>query len=179
MKFIPAPLAGAFVIEMEAVEDDRGFFARTVCVEQFALHGLNAGFVQQSVSFNARAGTLRGLHYQAAPHEEEKLVRVTSGAIFDVIVDLRRDSPTWGKCFGVELTAANHRQLYIPRGFAHGFQTLCRETEILYQMTVPFAPQSGRGIRWDDPRLAIAWPACDERTISEKDRSLPYLSELS
>lgn len=179
MKFIPTPLAGAFVIEMEAVEDDRGFFARTVCTEQFALHGLKAGFVQQSVSFNTKTGTLRGLHFQAAPHEEEKLVRVTAGAIFDVIVDLRRDSPTWGQWFGVELTAANHRQLYIPRGVAHGFQTLCAATEVLYEMTVPFAPQSARGIRWDDPRIGIAWPACDDRTISAKDRSLPDLSELS
>lgn len=179
MKFIPTPLAGAFVIEMEAVEDDRGFFARTVCAEQFELHGLKAGFVQQSVSFNTKAGTLRGLHYQAAPHEEEKLVRATAGAIFDVIVDLRRDSPTWGKWFGVELTAANRRQLYIPRGVAHGFQTICAETEVLYEMTVPFAPQSGRGIRWDDPQLGIAWPACDDRTISAKDQSLPCLSELS
>jgi dTDP-4-dehydrorhamnose 3,5-epimerase len=179
VKFIPTPLPGAFIIDIEAIEDERGFFARTVCAEEFSRHGLNAGFVQQSVSFNARTGTLRGMHFQAAPQEEEKLVRVTRGAIYDVIADLRNDSPTYGRWFGVELSATGHRQLYIPRGVAHGFQTLCPDTEILYEMSTPFQPQCARGVRWDDPQLGIEWPPCADRTISLKDRSLPFLSELT
>jgi dTDP-4-dehydrorhamnose 3,5-epimerase len=178
VKFIATPLSGAFLIDIEAIEDERGFFARSVCVDEFARHGLNARFVQQSVSFNKRTGTLRGMHYQAAPHEEEKLVRVTRGAIYDVIVDLRRNSPTMGRWFGVELSADNHRQLYIPQGFAHGFQTLCPDTEILYEMTAPFQPDASRGFRWDDRQVGITWPAFSDRTISSKDRSLPFFSEL-
>lgn len=177
MKFTPTPLPSAFLIDIEPREDERGFFARTVCREEFARHGLCAEFVQQSVSWNPRQGILRGLHYQAAPHEEEKLVRVTRGAIFDVIVDLRRDSPAYGSWFGVELSAANHRQLYIPKGVAHGFQTLSADTEVLYEMTVPFHPESPRGLRWDDPRLNIAWPTCSARLISDKDRELPLFEE--
>lgn len=179
MKFSPAPLPGAFLIDIDRAEDERGFFARSVCSEQFGRHGLNAAFVQQSVSFNLRAGTLRGLHFQAEPHAEDKLVRVTRGAIHDVIVDLRPGSTTFGRWFGVELSAENHRQLYIPRGLAHGFQTLCDSTEILYQMTTPFHAPAARGVRWDDPALGIAWPSCADRTISAKDRTLPLLSELS
>lgn len=178
MKFTPTPLPGAFVIDIEPREDERGFFARTVCAEEFSRLGLNGRFVQQSVSWNRRAGTLRGLHYQAAPHEEDKLVRVSRGAIYDVIADLRRDSPAFGRWFGVELSADNHRQLYIPRGVAHGFQTLLPDTEILYQMTVPFAPDAARGLRWDDSVLQIAWPQCADRTISDKDLGLPTLTEL-
>jgi dTDP-4-dehydrorhamnose 3,5-epimerase len=178
VKFTPTPLPGAFIIDIEPIEDDRGFFARTVCAEQFARHGLNARFVQQSVSRNPRVGTLRGMHYQAAPNEEDKLVRVTSGAAFDVIVDLRRDSPAFGRWFGVELSADNYRQLYIPRGVAHGFQTTLPETEILYEMTVPFEPGRARGLRWDDPAVGIAWPECSNRTMSIKDRALPLLREL-
>lgn len=178
MKFTPTPLPGAFVVEIEPIEDNRGFFARTVCTEQFARQGLNARFVQQSISRNPRAGTLRGMHYQSAPNEEDKLVRVTSGAVFDVIVDLRRDSPAFGRWFGVELSAGNHRQLYIPRGVAHGFQTTLPDTEILYQMTAPFEPGADRGLRWDDPEIGIAWPMCPDRIISDKDRALPLLREL-
>ncbi len=178
MRFISLPLSGAFLIDIEPIEDERGFFARSVCVDEFARHGLNARFVQQSLSFNKRAGTVRGLHYQAAPHEEEKLVRVTRGAIYDVIVDLRRDFPTYGRWFGIELSADNHRQLYIPRGFAHGFQTLCHGTEILYEMTVAFQPSAARGLRWDDPQLGISWPACSDRTMSSKDWTLPFFTEL-
>lgn len=177
MKFAPSSLPGAFVIDIEAHMDERGFFSRTVCAEEFARHGLNPHFVQQSVSWNTRTGTLRGMHYQAAPHEEEKLVRVTQGAIFDVIVDLRQESPSFGRWFGVELSADNHRQLYIPRGVAHGFQTLAPNTEILYEMTVPFQPEAARGLRWDDPGLGIVWPQCAERIISEKDRALPLLAQ--
>lgn len=178
MKFVETALPGAFVIEIERQEDERGFFARTVCAERFAQHGLNGAFVQQSVSFNTRAGTLRGLHFQAEPHAEDKLVRVTSGALFDVIADLRRGSPAYGRWLGIELSAENRRQLYIPRGCAHGFQTLAPDTEILYQMTVPFHAGSARGVRWDDPALAISWPPCAERVISNKDRSLPSMGEL-
>lgn len=177
LKFIATPLSGAYVIDLDRHEDERGFFARTICTEEFAAHGLNGQFVQHSVSWNPHAGTLRGMHFQAAPHEEEKLVRVTRGAIFDVILDLRRDSPTFGRWHGVELSADNHRQLYIPRGIAHGFQTLQRDTEVLYAMTVPFHAASACGLRWDDPVIGIAWPACNERIISEKDRSLPPFSE--
>lgn len=175
MIFTQTPLAGAYVIEIEPRGDARGFFARTVADDEFAAHGLSADFVQQSISWNPQPGTLRGLHYQAAPHEEDKLVRVTRGAIFDVIVDLRRGSPTHGKWFGVELSADNHRQLYIPKGFAHGFQTTLPDTEISYQMTVPFAADAARGVRWDDPAIGIAWPAAAQVLISDKDRALPGL----
>jgi dTDP-4-dehydrorhamnose 3,5-epimerase len=178
LKFIATPLPGAFVSELDRHEDERGFFARTICADEFAQHGLNGQFVQHSVSWNPRAGTLRGMHFQAAPYEEEKLVRVTRGAIFDVILDLRKDSPTFGHWHGVELSAENHRQLYIPFGVAHGFQTLTSDTEVLYAMTVPFHAASGRGLRWDDPAVGIDWPACANRLISDKDKSLPTLAEL-
>src|ERR1039457_2589233 len=137
VRFTETAVPGAYLIDIDAIADERGFFARTVCVEQFAQHGLNGRFVQQSVSYNRRAGTLRGLHFQSAPHEEEKLVRVTRGAVFDVIVDLRRDSPAFGRWFGAELAADNRRQFYIPRGVAHGFQTLLPDTEIFYEMATP------------------------------------------
>lgn len=178
MKFSATALPGAFVVDIEPIEDERGFFARTVCAEQFERHGLNARFVQQSVSYNRRAGTLRGLHFQMAPHEEEKLVRVTRGAAFDVLADLRRDSPTFGRWFGVELSADNHRQLYIPRGIAHGFQTLLPDTEIFYEMATPFHADASRGLRWDDPDLDIAWPVCADRVISERDNALPFFRDL-
>lgn len=175
MKFTETPLAGAFVVNIEPRQDERGFFARTVCADEFAAVGLNGVFVQQSVSWNPHAGTLRGLHFQVQPHEEEKLVRVTRGAIFDVIVDLREGSPTFARTWSVELTADNHVALYVPKGFAHGFQTLAPETEVLYEMTLRFHPDAGRGIKWNDPVLAIAWPLTTKRTISEKDSSLPTL----
>lgn len=181
LKFTTTPLPGTFLIDLDRHEDERGFFARTICAEEFAQHGLNGRFVQHSVSWNPRAGTLRGMHFQAAPHEEEKLVRVTRGAIFDVILDLRRDSPTFGRWHGIELSADNHRQLYIPRGVAHGFQTLKPDTEILYAMTAPFHGESARGLRWDDPQLGIDWPTCPahgDRLISDKDKNLPTLAEL-
>lgn len=177
MRFTPTPLTGAYVIDLEPIEDERGFFARSLCVEEFLQHGLNAKMVQQSVSWNPRRGTLRGMHFQAPPHAEDKLVRVTQGAMFDVIVDLRPNSSTCGQWFGVELSASNHKQLYIPKGLAHGFQTLEDNTEVLYQMTVPYAPGAGRGLRWDDPALAIAWPlpelARSERYVSERDMQWP------
>lgn len=177
MKFSPLALPGAFLVEIEPLPDARGLFARTVCVDEFARHGLDARFVQQSVSFNPHPGTLRGMHFQAAPHQEDKLVRVTRGALFDALVDLRPASPTYGQWCGVTLEAESRRQLYIPKGVAHGFQTLRSDTEIFYQMTVPFTPGAARGLRWDDPSVAIAWPACADRLISDKDQSLPLLGQ--
>lgn len=177
MIFSAQPLAGVFAIDIEAHSDERGFFARTLCEEQFAAHGLVSRFVQHSVSFNLRAGTLRGLHFQAAPHAEHKLVRVTRGAVFDVLLDLRPDSASFGQCCSVELSADNHRQLYIPPGVAHGFQTRLPDTELAYAMSVPFEANAARGVRWDDPALAIAWPACLDRIISARDRALPLLAD--
>lgn len=179
MKFTPLALPGAFLVDIEAQADQRGFFARTVCVDEFARHGLEARFVQQSVSFNPNPGTLRGLHFQAEPHQEEKLVRVTRGALFDVLVDLRRDSPFYGRWCGVQLDDQRRQQLYIPKGVAHGFQTLCADTEIFYQMSVPFEPSAARGLRWDDAALAIAWPECVRRLVSDKDRALPCMGDLT
>jgi len=177
--FTEIPLAGAYTLDIEPRADERGFFARTVCRDEFAKFGLDAGFVQQSISWNPLAGTLRGLHYQAPPHAEDKLVRVTRGAIFDVIVDLRATSPTRGKWFGVELSAENRRQLHIPKGFAHGFQTTAAETEVLYEMTVPFHPDASRGIRWNDPDFGIDWPLPvnveDRARLSAADANLPFL----
>ena len=173
MIFTETPLEGAWLIDIEPRQDARGLFARTVCRDEFAGHGLDSDFVQQSVSWNPEPGTLRGLHYQAAPHEEQKLVRATRGAVFDVIVDIRPASPSLGRWYGVELSAENYRQIYIPKGFAHGFQTLRPDTEILYEMTVAFQPDAARGIRWDDPTLAIDWPAISERIIGERDQHLP------
>lgn len=180
MKFTETPLSGAFIVDIERREDERGFFARTVCVDDFAAAGLNGVFVQQSVSWNPHAGTLRGLHFQVAPHEEEKLVRVTRGAIFDVIVDLRVGSPSFGRTWSVELTAESHAALYVPKGFAHGFQTLVPATEVLYEMTVMFDPNAARGIRWDDEDLAVAWPIAprleDRSSLSIADANHPPLS---
>lgn len=182
MLFTPTPIAGAILIDLEPQADDRGFFARSLCVEEFAEHGLDGRMTQQSVSWNARRGTLRGLHYQAAPHGEGKLVRVTRGAIFDVVVDLRPESATHGRWHGVELSAQNRRQLYIPKGLAHGFQTLVDDCEVFYQMSTPFHPGAARGIRWDDPTLAIAWPlpqlARQDERISAKDEAWPAFKPL-
>ena len=152
-------LAGAYVVELEQLGDERGFFARTFDAEAFAAAGLDARVVQASTSFNARAGTLRGMHYQQAPHGEAKLVRVTRGAVFDVIVDLRADSPSFRRWYGRELDAASGVSLYVPVGFAHGFQTLVDESEVLYMMSHPYVPAAARGVRFDDPAFAIDWPA--------------------
>ena len=176
MKFTATSLPGAYVLDIEPHADERGFFARTACSASFAARGLNGNFVQQSVSFNAHKGTLRGLHFQAAPHEEDKLVRVTQGAIFDVIVDIRQGSASFGQWFGIDLSAQNHRQLYIPKGFAHGFQTLEDNSELLYAMTIPYAPGFGRGIRWDDPAIGVEWPL-PPSAIGARDLDLPPLAE--
>jgi dTDP-4-dehydrorhamnose 3,5-epimerase len=170
MIFIETQLQGVFTIEPEKLEDERGFFARTWCQREFAAHGLNPRLVQCNISFNRKRGILRGMHYQAAPHEEVKLVQCTRGRIYDVIIDLREKSPTFKQYIAVTLTAQHHEMLYIPEGFAHGFQTLEDNTEVLYQMSEFYAPVYGRGVRWDDPVFGIQWPPA-ERIISERDRS--------
>ena len=172
MIFVETRLKGAFIIEPERIEDERGFFARTWCQHEFEARGLNARLAQCNISFNTMKGTLRGMHYQIAPHEETKLVRCTMGAIYDVIVDLRPASPTFKQWEAVELTAGNRRMLYIPGGFAHGFQTLGDETEVFYQMSEFYHPGSSRGARWNDPAFGIAWPLTIS-TISQRDRSYP------
>jgi dTDP-4-dehydrorhamnose 3,5-epimerase len=175
VRFIPTPLPGAFVIEPERHEDERGFLARTWCRAEFEAHGLITSFVQCNISFNARLGTLRGLHYQAPPYGEAKLVRCTRGKAFDVMVDLGRSSPTRLQWHGVELSADNARMVYIPEDFAHGFQTLEDDTELFYQMSESHRPEAAHGLRFDDPTLAIAWPLADP-ILSPRDRSLPLLA---
>jgi dTDP-4-dehydrorhamnose 3,5-epimerase len=172
MRFVETELAGAFVIEPEPIVDERGSFARTWCEREFAEHGLATRFVQANVSFNRLAGTLRGLHWQEAPHAEAKLVRVTAGAIWDVLVDLRPGSATYLGHVGVRLDAADRAMAYVPEGFAHGFVTLSDATEVAYQMSAFYEPSAGRGARWDDPAFGIAWPR-PPRVISPKDEAWP------
>jgi dTDP-4-dehydrorhamnose 3,5-epimerase len=172
MKFISIPLEKACVIELEAMIDDRGFFARSWCAREFRLHGLNPNVVQCSVSFNTRKGTLRGMHYQKEPYPEAKLVRCCSGAIHDVVIDLRPTSPSYCKWFAVELTATNRKMLYVPEGLAHGFQTLADNTEVFYQISESYRPECAQGVRWDDPEFGIAWPIRDP-IISQRDRTFP------
>jgi dTDP-4-dehydrorhamnose 3,5-epimerase len=172
MIFSETKLRDAFIIEPEQVEDERGFFARTFCTEEFKAHGLNSRFVQCNVSFNKTKGTLRGMHYQVAPCEEAKLVRCTMGAVYDVIMDLRSDSPTFKQWVGVKLTARNRRILYVPERFAHGFQTLVNNTEVFYQMSEFYSPACVRGIRWDDPAFKIDWPI-SITIISDQDNMYP------
>ena len=175
MKFHSTPLAGVFVVEPERHEDDRGFFARSWCRQEFADHGLDPNLVQCNISFNHRAGTVRGMHFQKPLHEEVKLVRCTSGAILDVVIDIRTDSPTRLKSFAVELNSNNRLALYIPAGFAHGFQTLADGTEVFYQMSHEFQPGSAGGLRWDDPRLSVEWPL-PISVISDRDLGYPDFS---
>ena len=172
MRFEPSPLAGAFVVDLDRKDDERGFFARTFCRDEFAEHGLVADYPQSSVSFNKRKGTLRGMHFQKKPHEEAKIVRCTMGAIYDVIVDRRPGSPTQTRWFGIELSAANRRALYVPKGFAHGFITLADESEVLYQISTQFHPESAAGVRWNDPAFTIEWPV-EALVMSGRDRSYP------
>ena len=172
MIFTETSIAGVWLIEPERVADERGFFARTWDRDEFSLRGLDPRLVQCSISFNHLRGTLRGLHYQAAPHEENKLVRCTSGALFDVALDLRPDSPTFKQWFGTELSADNRLALYVPQGCAHGFLTLAAATEVSYQITQFYAPEAARGVRWDDPAFGIAWPG-EVEVISERDRTYP------
>lgn len=165
-------LQGAFTFEIERLEDERGFFARSWCQREARRYGLDPQWLQCNISFNRERGTLRGMHFQQAPHEEAKLVRCTRGAIYDVVADLRPEAPTFRNWIGVELTADNRRMLYIPGGMAHGFLTLEDNTEIFYQMSEFYAPDAARGFRWDDPAFNIRWPA-GVRVISERDRSYP------
>lgn len=172
MVFTATKLAGAFVIEPERKADQRGFFARTFCQAEFAEHGLDPRVAQCSISFNKRKGTLRGMHFQAAPYAEVKVVRCTAGVIYDVIIDLRRESPSFLEHEAVELTAENRKMLYIPEGFAHGFQTMTDDTEVFYQMSQAYAAEYARGVRWDDPAFGIQWPEA-ERIIFDRDRGYP------
>jgi dTDP-4-dehydrorhamnose 3,5-epimerase len=169
VKFIPIPLPGAYIVEIEPIADERGFFARSWCRDEFRAAGLNSNVEQNSISFNRKRGTLRGVHYQAAPHEEVKLVRCTRGAIWDVVLDLRADSCTFRRWFAVELTADNGRMVYVPAGFAHGFQTLADEAEVFYQISEAYHPKLTRGVRWNDPAFQIEWPLPNP-ILSARDR---------
>ena len=172
MIFSETKLNGAFLIEPERKEDQRGFFARTWCQQEFEDYGLNPKLVQCSVSFNNKKGTLRGMHFQVAPFEETKLVRCTKGEIFDVIIDLRPDSQTFKKYYSVLLNEQNRLMLYIPPGFAHGFQTMADNTEVFYQMSQLYSPEHARGVRWNDPVFGIHWPE-DKRIIIDRDMNYP------
>lgn len=176
MIFRETKLKGAFIIDPERLEDGRGFFARTSCQQEFQSHGIDFRIVQSSISFNTKKGTLRGMHYQVAPYEEPKLVRCTGGAIYDVVIDLQRESPTFKLWIANELTADNRRMVYIPKGFAHGFQTLEDNTEVFYQMSEFYHPECARGVRWDDPFFGIKWWA-PPAVISKSDMSFPPFKE--
>ena len=170
MRFLSTPLAGAWIIEPERRQDERGFFARTFCVNEFKAHGLNSNISQCNTSYNLHEGTLRGMHYQW-PKPEAKLVRCTRGAIFDVIIDLRKESATYKSYFGIELSAENGKTLYVPEGFAHGFLTLEKNTEVFYQMSEFYFPENSLGVRYNDPVFGIGWPK-EIKLLSEKDRDL-------
>jgi dTDP-4-dehydrorhamnose 3,5-epimerase len=176
MIFRETTLKGAFVIEMEKFEDKRGFFARAWSRKEVEANGLISRVAEINISFSKRRGTLRGMHYQVAPYEQVKLVRCTAGAIYDVIIDMRLDSPSYRKWTGVELTAENYRMLYVPEHFAHGFQTLEDDTEVTYQVSQFYSPESERGVRYDDPVFQVEWPRPVE-VISEKDIAWPFCSQ--
>jgi dTDP-4-dehydrorhamnose 3,5-epimerase len=171
--FAETELAGAYVVDLERREDERGFFARAWCASEFGEHGLSTRLVQCNLSFNARQGTLRGMHFQRDPHAEAKLVRCTRGSVYDVIIDLRPESPTYMRWLGVELSAENRRALYVPEGFAHGYQTLVDDTETFYQVSEFYAPEAEGGVRWNDPAFGIEWPHPDAPLLSPKDASWP------
>jgi len=170
--FQESELKGAFLIKLERKQDERGFFARSWCEQEFRAHGLNPRVAQCNVSFNCSGGTLRGMHYQSSPHQEAKLVRCTAGTIYDVIIDLRPVSSSFRKHVGFELSSDNRDMLYVPEGFAHGFLTREDNCEVFYQMSAVYAPESSRGLRWDDPAFGIVWPEAP-RVISERDRTYP------
>jgi dTDP-4-dehydrorhamnose 3,5-epimerase len=172
MIFTETPLQGAYLIDLEKRGDERGFFARAFCAREFADHGLVTQIVQANNSLSARKGTLRGMHYQLAPKAETKIVRCLRGALYDIILDLRADSPTFGQSFGAELNAENRRMMYVPKGFGHGFITLADDTEAFYLVDEFYAPECERGVRWNDPRFAIQWPA-EPVVISDKDGNYP------
>jgi dTDP-4-dehydrorhamnose 3,5-epimerase len=173
--FTETVLKDAFIVDFERRQDERGFFARAWCQQEAEAHGINPRVVQCNVSFNRTRGTLRGMHYQAAPYAEAKLVRCTMGAVHDVIIDLRPDSPTFKRHLAVVLTAENRTMLYVPEGFAHGFETLEDNTELFYQMSEFYVPSHARGVRWNDPAFGIPWPL-PPRSITERDASYPDFS---
>lgn len=173
MLFKETKLIGAFIIEIEKLEDKRGFFARAWCKKEFEAHGLNPNLVQCNISYNKCKGTLRGMHYQVPPSQEAKLVRCTMGAIYDVIIDLRPESATYMQWVAVELRADTYKMLYVGEGFAHGFQTLQNNTEVFYQVSEFYTPDSERAVRWNDPAFAIEWPDVEERVMTEKDKHYP------
>jgi len=180
MVFKETKLKGAYIIEIEKKQDVRGFFARSFCEQEFQQHGISFRIAQCNVSFNRSKGTLRGMHYQSAPYEEAKLVSCTSGAIYDVIIDLMPDSTTYCKWIAVKLSANDHKMLYVPKGFAHGFQTLNDNTTVFYQMAEFYHPKSAKGIRWDDFAFQIKWPIIKEGIIiSENDRNYPLFKKKS
>jgi dTDP-4-dehydrorhamnose 3,5-epimerase len=179
MIFTPTELAGVFLIEPERREDERGFFARTFCEEELAVQGIAMRVAQSSISFNQAAGTLRGLHFQMAPHGETKLVRCTLGGIYDVVVDLRPTSPTYCRWVAAQLTSENRRLLYIPEGCAHGFLTLGDATEVFYEISTPYEPSASAGVRWNDPAFGVVWPA-EPAVISGRDAAYPdYLPDAA
>jgi dTDP-4-dehydrorhamnose 3,5-epimerase len=177
MKLSNSPLPGVFVIDIEPIKDDRGMFARCWCKDEFEQQGLRTELSQCSISFNQSKATLRGMHYQLTPHEEIKIVRCTRGSIFDVVIDLRPESTTFKQWFGTSLSAENHRMLYIPEGLAHGFVTLEPQTEVFYQISVPYEPGSARGVRWNDSCFNINWPI-EPTVISSKDLNYPNFSDI-
>ena len=178
MEFKKTQLADAVIIELKKIHDDRGFFARTWCEKELAKQGISSRLVQANVSFNRLKGTLRGLHLQISPYQEAKFVRCVRGAIYDVIIDLRPSSPSYRQWVAVELTGSNHRMIYVPEGFAHGFQSLEDDTEVQYGVSAAYAPQAERGMRYDDPAFSISWPLA-VTSISGKDRSWPdYLEHM-
>ena len=178
MQFEQTTLKDAWLIALDPARDYRGYFARTFSVDEFAAQGLEANFPQHSISFNARSGTVRGMHFQNKPHQEAKLVRCTQGAIYDVAIDLRSDSPTRYQWVGAELTSDNHRMLYIPEGFAHGYQTLADSTEIFYQMSEFYHPESTGGVRWNDPAFDLTWPLA-VTVIAERDATYPLIDRTN
>jgi dTDP-4-dehydrorhamnose 3,5-epimerase len=171
MNFIKTGIEGLYVVELNKLGDERGFFARAWCENEFAEKNLTSRMVQANTSYSKNKGTLRGLHYQVSPHEEAKLMRCVKGAILDVAVDLRPDSKTYKKWFGIELTESNRRMLFIPEGFAHGYQTLVEDTETFYMSSAFYASEAERGLRWNDPAIAIKWPITENLNITDKDRS--------
>lgn len=175
MRYTELSVAGVFAVDIEPIADERGFFARTVCSDELAKRGLPAHYCQSSISSNAKRGTLRGMHFQAAPSRESKLVRCTQGALYDVVLDLRQESPTYGHSAGIELSAANRTAIAIPHGCAHGFMTLADDTEVLYMMSEIHNPALARGIRWDDPHFSISWPLVPV-VMSERDAQYPDFS---
>jgi dTDP-4-dehydrorhamnose 3,5-epimerase len=176
MNFIETEIEGLYIVELNKIGDERGFFARAWCEKEFSDKKLTSRMVQANTSYSKDKGTLRGLHYQVSPHQEAKLMRCIKGAIFDVAVDLRSDSKTYKEWFGVELTESNRNMLFIPEGFAHGYQTLVEDTEAFYMSSAFYAPDAERGVRWDDPSIGIEWPITDNLNITDKDKSWADIS---